>query len=82
MFTTKRGSKLLWQLIEVFVQMYPTSPLAWTPWGTRARWNDAGYHMAGPGDFDLVGVAGLNGSHELRQIGLGIMHVDPHSNAF
>ena len=50
---------------EVFEQMNPTCPLAWTSWGSCARWNYAGHHVAGAGYLDLVDLAGLNGGHKL-----------------
>lgn len=64
MLTAKSGSKVFRQLIEVFAHMNSTCPLAWTPWGPCARRNDAGHHVARPGDLDLVGLAGLHGSDE------------------
>jgi hypothetical protein len=73
------GRDFLRKLIEVVVDTDATRPLPRTTWGSWTGWNEAGYHPTGAGDLHFVGFTRFDGGHESREVGLGVMHIDPHT---
>jgi hypothetical protein len=77
--TAKGGRDFLRKFVEVIVDPNPTYPMAGPSGWPFAGRNDACNDVTGPGDLNLVGLPGLDRGDESGQVGLGVMHVHPHT---